>query len=209
MHKLTRTIALAASTMVMAVGIAQAPASASSDLPNIRLGVQLWDNGHELGDAKFTPFATFNGGCSVFANDTNTFDPDAIRIFLDAAPRGVLGDRDLRIGIQVTDRNQTETGPLRWSPWMGDGGGESLLAFDTNFFDPDQVRVCLETRPLPAGVSIFDFRFYVRAVDDGGREQGGFAQYTPWAFDRGGPSGWASDSNFFDPDGFAVGIEVY
>jgi len=34
-------------------------------------------------------------------------------------------------------------------------------------------------------------------------------QWTPWAGEGGGVSPWAFDSNAFDPDGYAVGIEVY
>jgi hypothetical protein len=209
MRKLTRSLAVAATAVALAVGGAQAPASANTDLPNFRFGIQMIDNGHEVGDMEFTPFLSFGGGCSPWANDTNTFDPDGARINLDPAPRGVLGSRDFRIGIQATDRNGSETGPLRWSPWTSEGGGVSPFAFDANAFDPDQVRVCLEARPLPAGIFISDFRFSIKVVDLGGADQGGFRQFTPWAFDRGGVSPWAFDSNAFDPDGFAVGIEVF
>ena len=113
MRKLTRTIAVGATAAVLAVSGAQAPASADSDLPNFRFGVQMIDNGVEVGDMQFTPFLSFGGGCSPFANDTNTFDPDGIRINLNAAPRGTLGSRDFRIGIQATDNNGSQTGPVQ------------------------------------------------------------------------------------------------
>ena len=211
MRVLTRALAGAAVAGTLAVVGVQAPASA--DVPNFRIGVQMIDNGNMIGDMQMTPFATFTGTaggqCSPWAGDLNTYDPDGARVMINGAPRGMLGARDVRVGIQVTDNAGTETGPVQWSPWASSGGGVSSDAFDSNRYDPDQVRVCLETRPMPAGIEIYDFRISIKAVDAGGADQAGFRQYTPWIVDGGGASPFAFDGNGYDPDGFAIGIDVF
>jgi len=211
-RKLIRPLAVAALAVVAATVGVQAPASAdvaAASLPNFRVGIQMIDNGNQIGDAEFTPYANFGGGCSPWAGDTNTYDPDGARIFLSPPPRGGLAGLDFRIGAQATDNNGSQTGVLQWSPWASAGGGVSPFAFDTNGTDPDQFRVCLEVRPLPEGVVLTDFRLSIKLVDHRGADQGGVRQFTPWAVDGGGVSPWAYDSNKYDPDGFAVGIEVY
>lgn len=208
LRPIVTTAALAGVTALM-VSVTAVPAAASTDLPNFRVGLQTIDNGSQIGDAEFTPYASFGGGCSPWAGDPNTYDPDGARLFLDRAPRGVLGNRDFRIGGQVTDSGGSQTGALQWSPWASEGGGVSPYAFDTNGYDPDQYRVCLEVRALPPGIVLNDFRLSIKFVDHGGAEQGGIRQYTPWAADGGGVSPYAFDANAYDPDGFAVGIEVY
>jgi hypothetical protein len=203
-----RTLAAALATGALVVAGA-APAMADSDLPNFQLGVQLWDNGHELGQMQMTPFATFGGGCSDWAGDANGFDPDGIRVRIMPAARGRLGDRDIRFGIQAQDGGGSETGQIQWTRWASEGGSMSPDAFDANRFDPDRVRVCLETKTMPGGIDLYDLRASVKAVDLGGRDQNGYRQFTPWLYDGGGDSPWAFDSNAFDPDGFSIGLEVY
>lgn len=213
MPRITAGLAAAVTAGVLAIAGTVAPAAArpssTADLPNFRVGIQMIDNGSQIGDAEYTPYSNFGGGCSPFAGDTNTFDPDGARLFLEPPPRFTPLSRDFRIGAQVTDHNGSQTGVLQWSPWASEGGGVSDFAFDTNGFDPDQVKVCLETRDMPAGVVFYDFRLSIKAVDQGSADQGGTRQFTPWAADGGGASPWAYDSNAWDPDGFAVGIEVY
>ncbi|BEL12765.1 hypothetical protein Q0Z83_109560 [Actinoplanes sichuanensis] len=206
--RLLRTLAALAATGAL-VFTGAAPAAAASDLPNFQIGIQLIDNGYEIGQMQMTPFATFGGGCSDWAGDPNAFDPDGARVLLMPAPRGRLGDRDIRLGIQVQDRNGSETGPVQWTAWASQGGSMSPDAFDTNYFDPDRVRVCLETRTMPAAIDLYDLRVSIKTVDLGGRDQNGYRQYTPWLYDGGGFSPWAYDSNAFDPDGFSNGLEVY
>ncbi|OJF14084.1 hypothetical protein [Couchioplanes caeruleus] len=203
-----RTLATATAAGAMAFAGAT-PAMADSDLPNFQLGIQLIDNGSEVGQMQMTPFATFGGGCSEWAGDPNAFDPDGARVQLMPAPRGRLGDRDLRFGIQVEDRNGSERGPVEWTKWASEGGSMSAVAYDANRFDPDRARVCLETRLMPAGIDLYDIRASIKTVDLGGGDQNGLRQFTPWLYDGGGFSGWAYDSNAFDPDGFSIGLEVY
>jgi len=210
LHKGSIGIALAGVIVMMASSPASAASDAvAADLPNFRVGIQAMDNGKQVGDLEFTPYASFGGGCSPWAGDTNTYDPDGVSISLIEAPRGLLGSKDFRVGVQATDNNGSQTGALQWSPWASQGGGVSPYAFDSNGYDPDQFRVCLEVRAMPASISIYDFRLSVKVVDHGSADQGGFRAYTPWATDGGGASPFAVDQNSYDPDGIAVGIDVY
>lgn len=209
LHTLNKAMIGIALAGVALVATPAAASAAATDIPNFRIGIQAIDNGTQVGDPEFTPYATFGGGCSPWAGDTNTYDPDGAAILLQGAPRGTLGSRDFRIGVQVTDNNGSQTGAIQWTPWASQGGGVSPYAFDSNGYDPDQFRVCLDVRPMPANVAIYDFRLSVKVVDHGTAEAAGIRQYTPWMLDGGGASPFAYDRNSYDPDGIAIGIDVY
>ena len=59
---------------------ASAAGSTATDLPNFRVGIQAMDKGTQIGDIEVTPYASFGGGCSPWAGDTNTYDPDGIAV---------------------------------------------------------------------------------------------------------------------------------
>lgn len=205
LHKAAVGVALAGLTILASAS----PASAAANFPNFRVGIQAMDKGTQVGDIEFTNYASFGASCSPWAGDTNTYDPDGVSVALQNAPRGLLGAKDFRIGVQVTDNNQSQTGLTQWTPWASAGGGVSAYAFDGNGYDPDQFRICVDVRPMPTNVELYDFRLSVKVVDRGTADQGGFRQFTPWSGDGGGSSAFAVDRNSYDPDGIAVGIEVY
>ncbi|UMP06385.1 hypothetical protein [Amycolatopsis sp. EV170708-02-1] len=186
-----------------------APATAEAvEPPNFRIGIQLADNGGRggFGVEQFTGFANFGTSVSQWAGDSNNFDPDGARIDLNPAfGGGRLNQIDFRIGGQARDGGR-ELGPVAYTPWASQGGGTTDLITDSNSFDPDQYRLFLETRPLPPGVQITDLRLSILAVDRGAPE--GVPAFTRWASQGGGHSGFALDSDAFDPDGFRIGLEV-
>ena len=63
---------------------------------------------------------------------------------------------DIRAGIELCDiRTQAceDKGIPQFTPWISDnGGGSSLWASDSNFYDPDGVIICLQRRDI-GGVS--------------------------------------------------------
>ncbi len=109
---------------------------------------------------QFTRFTNFGSSASNFAGDSNNFDPDGVRINLNTSLNTLLGQVDFRIGGQASD-NGGEFGPVLYTSWASEGGGQTGQITDGNGFDPDQYRVFVEVRPLPAGVVIDDFRLSV------------------------------------------------
>ncbi|MEV0676070.1 hypothetical protein AB0I60_06045 [Actinosynnema sp. NPDC050436] len=188
--------------------VVSAPTAGAATLPNFRVGFQLVDEGGRSGQGveQFTGTANFGSSSSQFAGDSNDFDPDGARINLNPAfGGGTLNPVDFRIGGQARDRGR-DLGAVVFTPWAGQGGGTSDVMTDPDAFDPDQYRVIIETRPLPPGVVIGDFRLGLNAVDR--REPEGRPVFTGWASGGGGQSAYAFDANAFDPDGFRFILEV-
>ena len=179
---------------------------AYADVPNFRLGIQLIDGGGRKGQGaeNLTQFLVFGGGATPFTGDSNNFDPDGARLDLNAPPGLIVGGVDFRFGAQALD-DGAHQGPTLFTPWASAGGGSTGLVTDDNGFDPDQYRVILETRALPAGTQVSDARAGITAVDGG---IPGVEQFTPWLRQGGGLSPYAFDSNFFDPDGFVIDLQV-
>ncbi|WP_093606202.1 hypothetical protein [Lentzea waywayandensis] len=202
---------IAALLMAGVAAVTLAPSASAAPLPNFRIGIQLNDGGcrTEFGTPQFTKFANFGTSATLFASDLNRFDPDCARIFLDPAFGGGLlnSNVDFRIGGRARENNGSEVGPVVFTDWASAGGGPTdPMISDANRFDPDEYQLFLETRPLPPGAGFSDFRFFIFARDAG--EGDGPVQFTPWASQNGGPSGWAPDPNKFDPDGYVLGLEV-
>ncbi|MFB9393097.1 hypothetical protein ACFPM3_18495 [Streptomyces coeruleoprunus] len=80
------------------------------------------------------------------------------------------------------------------TPWAGDANG----------YDPDAVRINLDT--LPEALGQLDFRIGAQAMDNGGHY--GPPQFTPWASQGGGASGLATDDNGRDPDKYRLFLET-
>jgi hypothetical protein len=112
---------------------------------------------------------------------------------------------NFRVGIQVADdAGKSAEGEARYTPWAKDNPGSSEWATDLDWFDPDAVRIGLEvegTNPLGP----IDFRVGGQAADG---DDVGPVQYTPWASQGGGWTGFVGDSDSFDPDAFRVIVET-
>ena len=125
------------------------------------------------------------------------------------------GIDDFRVGIQLCDGRQTcaATGNPRFTPFLSNGGGASSWAGDSNYYDPDGVKIGLEGRSIGQTNSFklenVDIKLCIQATDDASNENGnlsqqGVEQCTPWASAGGGWSDWAGDSNFGDFDALRV-----
>ncbi len=71
---------------------------------------------------------------------------------------------------------------------------------DSNQYDPDAVRLILDTNQFDPLDPLLDFRIVAQAADRGGTDQFGIPQATPWASQGGGTSGFITDINGLDPD---------
>ena len=122
-----------------------------------------------------------------------------------------LSNLDFRIAIQLADGGNSgnNSGLVRYTPWASQGGGWSSWATDSNARDFDAVRFKIETREYP-GLTVEDVRFGIQLTDGGTStpSKTGIAKYTPWLTQGGGSSGYAGDSNFYDPDAIRVKLEV-
>ncbi|WFB06135.1 hypothetical protein LRS74_03075 [Streptomyces sp. LX-29] len=199
--------ALSAAAGAVALSLTATPASASTaELPSFRVGIQLSDDRGrtQFGAEQFTRYAKFGNSVSPWAGDANGYDPDAVLIDLNTTPGSQLGRTDFRIGAQAMDGNG-HYGPVQYSPWASEGGGESPVATDDNGYDPDKYRLFLDSRAWPISAPLLDFRLSVTVVDG---PTSGVAAVTPWASQGGGRSEFAVDDNSYDFDGLKVGIEV-
>jgi len=111
---------------------------------DFRIGGQARDGGRELGAVTYTPWASQGGGTTDLITDSNSFDPDQYRLFLETRPLppGVQ-ITDLRLSILAVDRGEPEGVPT-FTRWASQGGGQSDFALDANAFDPDGFRIGLE-----------------------------------------------------------------
>jgi hypothetical protein len=211
MSVLTKAAAGLLAVAGAALGLVVPAASAqAADLPNFQVGLQLIDGGGTRGEGplRYTAPVASGGGSTVGVGDSNNFDPDGARLDLRIPPGGLsAAGLDFRILGQALDgigRN-AEIGRTVASPWASEGGGSTGLITDTNQFDPDVYRVEVQVRPLPPGVVINDVRLSIAAFDEGLQAA---PVFTPWLSQGGGMSPYAFDSNFFDPDGFVIGLQV-
>lgn len=184
-----------------------------STIARIKIGLQVADHGHDkVGVAKYTGWVdgvAAAASSSAWAVDTNGYDPDSVRVHLEAETADVRAGLDVRVCMEASDDNATsQFGAKKCTPWSSESGGWSAVATDANGYDPDAYRISIETRALVVGTMTRDFRIGVRGFDDGGSAHAGQARYSPWASQGGGWSGWASDDNSYDPDGFALHLDV-
>ena len=177
-----------------------------------RIGIQLSDDGcgSQFGDIKYTPWASSGGGWSGWgwASDENDYDADCVQLKLE--PETLSSTRkDLKICVQLSDKSPgSHSGGVKCTPWASEGGGWSDWASDDNQYDPDYVKIQLQTRDLPDDKYIKDWRIGIQLSDDACGSQFGDIKYTPWASSGGGWSGWASDSNSYDFDCIRVYLEA-
>lgn len=113
---------------------------------DFRLGVVASDNGatSQKGIEQFTKWASEGSSWSGWASDLNGYDPDAYQLILETRTWNsskVL--EDFRLGIQLSDNNNSNTGATQFTPWARDGGGRSDWAGDSNYYDPDSMQIYL------------------------------------------------------------------
>lgn len=197
--------------------------NASAAGKNFKLGLQLADGSYcatQKGSYKYTgtsDIATSGLIPSLWATDTNGYDPDCMNLELQPAASELKSD--FRVCLQFADsvvlnrdgsiRTLSQVGTMQCTPWASDGGGWSKAATDSNGYDWDAAQVAIETRALPAGkIAVSDYRIGGRLCDRACTTQFGTTQYTPWASAGGGKSAWFSDSNWYDSDGGQLVLEV-
>jgi hypothetical protein len=114
---------------------------------DFRLGAQAVD-GNDVGPAQYTPWASQGGGWTGLVSDTDNFDPDAFRVIVETRPwSGARVLSDARLGLQLYDNGGQEPGNLVvFTPWASQGGGWTSYAVDRDSFDPDGLKLKLETR---------------------------------------------------------------
>jgi hypothetical protein len=136
----------------------------------------------------------------------------AITMLLGLAwPASAQSVPDFRIAIQVSDHGTSgaEAGEPKYSGYASDRSVWSDWASDINRYDPDAICVTVEADTHPSAVVLndTDVRLAIQLTDND-RKQTGAVQYTSWASEGGGWSGWALDSNGHDPDEVRVMIET-
>lgn len=117
---------------------------------------------------------------------------------------------DFRVGLQLADnRGRGGFGPQVFTS-SAESGNQGFTPFvgDSNRFDPDAVRLILDTNQFDLLDPLLDFRIVAQAADRGGTSQFGIIQATPWASQGGGISGFITDINSFDPDVYRLAIQT-
>jgi hypothetical protein len=136
---------------------------------------------------------------SSATTDDNAKDPDCGRIemYLSSQVNSIpqsqtIYNRDFRLGVGLAESENgctAQAGAIQWTPWVSDGGGFSWGArAGSNVNDPDCLRIFYESRPLPSGVLIKDIRVGLSTGN-------GAFQWTPWARQGGGWSGYSGGGN--------------
>ncbi|MEU6148523.1 hypothetical protein ABZ816_00830 [Actinosynnema sp. NPDC047251] len=199
------TLSLAFLASVALTGTALPTANAAT--PNFRVGIQFADGGgnYGVGVERLTGPASFGGGGTPWAGDSDNYDPDGALVDLALTPSGVLAGKDFRIGAQARESYGAD-GPVLYTGWASEGGGVTDLVTDSDGYDPDQYRVFLEVRPWSAPYELTDFRLSIEVVDQG---SSGSPAFTRWASQGGGKSAFALDPDGYDFDGVKIGLEVY
>jgi hypothetical protein len=191
-----------------------AASSMQSTIGDFKLGIQVADDklsGAQAGEARYTRWASDKQEWTEWATDNDSHDPDAFRIAIEANTKEaslVLKDKDIRLGVQLTD-GDGDPGAVQWTPWASEGGGwVTGWAVDSDGYDPDKVRIIIETRDK-AGLVIKDVQVGIKLADNGGRSGEGNSRYTKWLREEGGGwSEWAGDSDGYDPDAIKLCLNV-
>ncbi len=116
---------------------------------DFRLAIQVADHqaSSQYGTVRYTPWASEGGGWSAWANDTNDWNFDVVRVMLQTRPKKDFFIKNLRIGIQSYDKHRSpNTSPVGYTPWMSHKGGWSGYAGHNNFEGLDRVRIRLEVQ---------------------------------------------------------------
>ena len=193
------TMGILVSIFVLGIFLSMPTLLATAPAPSI--GVQVSDNGcrSQYGIPMYTSILDQTTG---WAFDTNHYDPDCFRIKLDAAVGSL--SKDIRLCIQTYNKGNTSM--EQCTPWATDNGGWSDWASQYDF---DGLSVVVRSRDLPPGKEIADYRLKLQVADRKTcSAQVGSVVSTPWVSTGGGWSGWAHDSNAYDPDCIRINLET-
>lgn len=187
--------------------------TASGANRDIKLKFYLGDRGigNDIGNVEAPGWvADKQNQWSEWGGDSDNYDPDWIVLELLTRTVKNLKNLDFRIAIQLSDGGSSGNGAgrVRYTPWASQGGGWSSWATDSDSYDFDAVRFKIETRPFN-GLTVEDVRFGVQLTDNGtNSSHKGVAKYTPWLSQGGGSTGYAGDSDFYDPDAIRVKLDI-
>lgn len=187
-------------------------AEAYGNIQDFRLGISCSDGspGNQEGITGWTNYLSTGRSDTGWVSDSNLYDPDYYKLSFVQGSNILKLDQDFRIGIQMCDNKAGQNvGEIQYTPWASEGGGWSAFAGDSNNYDPDYVKVIVETRTL-SGYKASNVRFALQLCD-GGRDgnNSGVALYTPWVNDiNTGNTGWVADSNGYDPDAIRIRLNV-
>ncbi|MFC3034507.1 hypothetical protein ACFOEE_18545 [Pseudoalteromonas fenneropenaei] len=207
---LLKGLILASSTLVISnVSATKAESNLVANNYDFRIGVQVLDDaGRDPGRVEYTGYLTSGSVTQTdWVTDRDAYDPDAIKLHLSVL-KGVPNNKDFRLAIQAADkRGNGDFGYWQYTPWASEGGGWSGFAFDADRYDPDAVRLKIETRNWQVPAALQDFRIGLRVADKKGSDIGE-STFTPWASQGGGWTDLAVDSDSYDFDGWEVKLEV-
>eukprot|EP01084_Bolivina_argentea_P006997 13193_1 len=190
---------------------------ANGNINDFKIGIELCDQraGQNTGTVRYTKwFRDSINIWSLWTGDSNYHDPDGIRIGLLGQYNNAYSSQfnientDIKFCIQLTDHatnyqgNDQYNGYEQCTSWASAGGGWSSWAGDSNNHDFDAVRIKIMTRNFP-GLTITDVKVGVKLTDGAPNDnKAGTAQYSDWLVNSQSStwSGWAGDSNFYDPD---------
>ncbi|GHE69241.1 hypothetical protein GCM10018785_42220 [Streptomyces longispororuber] len=110
---------------------------------DFRIGAQANDGNVEEGQIHFTPWASQGGGQTDLVTDTNGYDPDGYRVFLETREwPGTYRLSNFRLSVEAFDNGFY--GVRQHTPWAHEHGGRSPFALDVDGYDPDGFRFGLE-----------------------------------------------------------------
>src|ERR1044072_5523936 len=127
-----------------------------------------------------------------WVGDGNQFDPNCARVYIGSNIS--TWNVDFRVVIGVSDGpnhgsgcGDQFTGFIN-TPWASDGGGSSGWGSDNGVYDPNCVRMQIETRPMPQSKGVTDARLGVAVANGPGcrTSNPGMDKLSPWSSAGGG-----------------------
>jgi hypothetical protein len=103
----------------------------------------LNDPRNKEGTVEYTPWASENGGWSDFASDDNYYDPDAVRVKIEARDYDGLIISNIMVGAWLTDCgiSTRKHGEAVFSDWLSGDSTWSDWGSDDNWYDPDSYAI--------------------------------------------------------------------
>eukprot|EP01084_Bolivina_argentea_P290207 498426_1 len=121
---------------------------------------------------------------------------------------------DFKLCVQLSDGSAGKNaGAAQCTNWLSNGKSTSYWVGDSDWHDPEYIRVALKARKVSKSIKNVDFRFCIQVTDksnhkkDGGEQQSDW-QCTDWATKGADWSDWAYDDNKYDFDSVRVKIET-
>eukprot|EP01084_Bolivina_argentea_P290205 498423_1 len=121
---------------------------------------------------------------------------------------------DFKLCVQLSeDKISSNKGEKECTDWLSKGDSESDWASDSEWHDPEYIRIGLKARDVPKLIDNIDFRFCIQVTDhskgesDDGSQKSDW-ECTNWATKGEDWSSWAYDDNKYDFDSVRVKIET-